>query len=277
MTGYRKNKTTSLTLFLLIIGLLVVACEKEEEPPKVIVAKVGNSVLTEERLDSLLSFSQNKEKYREEVIRRWVDAELLYMGATEEGITKEYEYLELVNSSNKGLAGAMYVNSILKDQPSEVDEQKLLDYYFANQGDFKITAPAYVFNKAIFNDESKAILFRSTLNESDWNKAANVFEGDKSVISIIPEVFKYVYEITSKKENVILRVLEKGEVSIIFESKPGEYNVIQLVSEYRPGTIPNLKYIKKKVIDQYVSSQKAKEYEELLQNLYSKYDVLINR
>lgn len=277
MTGYRKCKTTSLAFSLLLIGLLIIGCEKEKEKPKAVVAMVGNSTLTEERLDSLLTFSQNKNKYREEIIRNWVDSELLYMAASHEGITEDNKYLQLVNSSNKKLAAALYLEKNLKDKSIDIDETVLLDYFYLNNDDFKITAEAYAYNKAVFNDESKAILFRSTLNESDWNKASNVFQGNESVLSIGSDIFKYVYEISSKKEGIMLDVLEKGEVSIIFEATPGEYNIVQLISKYEVGTIPDFRYIKKNVVDQYVSSQKAKDYEELMQNLYSKYDVIINR
>ena len=55
------------------------------------------------------------------------------------------------------------------------------------------------------------------------------------------------------------------------------YNVIQVVTKYEEGAIPDFSLIKNNVADQYVSSKRAEQYDDLLQSLYSKYDVIINR
>lgn len=276
MTGYLNFKKSNWLLTLALSVIFLFGCQKEEQQ-QVIIAKVGNSVLTENQLDSLLSFSENKNKYRDEVIRKWVDSELLFLEAEKEGYTKSKKYTALVNTSNKKLAGSLYLDNMINLNKQQPDENLLLNYYYENKHDFKIQSNAYVFNRAVFNDESKAILYRNTLIESDWDKALNVFAGNESLTSFETNKFQYTFEIDFEKILIILNNLEASEVSIIFETTPREYNIVQLITRYEKGTIPDFTYIKNYVGDQYISTLKAKEYDDLLQGLYSKYDVIINR
>ena len=276
MTGWRKYRK-SKSIFLAILLVLLLSCKEEKEPPKIIVAKVGNSVLTVEKLDSLLTFSENKNKYREEVIRDWIDAEVLFLEAEQEGITQDDYFLDLVENSNKKLAGSLYLDKFISEQNFEVSENELLEYFSNNSNDFKVPVQAYVYNHAVFKDENKAILFRSTLIESDWNKAVNVFSGDETIIFSTSNNFRYVHEINSEKVKIVLDNLELGETSIIFEIIPGRFNIVQLIARYEKGDIPDFDFVKNNVKQHYLNTQKTKSYEELLQNLYSKYDVIINR
>lgn len=276
MTGWRKYRKSKSVLFAILLVLLL-SCKEEKEPPKIVVAKAGNSVLTEDELDSLLTFSENKNKYKEEVIREWIDAEVLFLEAEQEGITRDDYFLNLVENSNKKLAGSLYLDKFISEQNFEVSENELLEYFSNNSNDFKVPVPAYVYHHAVFNDESKAILFRTTLIESDWSKAANVFAGDETLIFSSSNNFRYVHEINSEKVKIVLNNLELGETSIIFEIIPGKFNIVQLIAKYEIGDIPDFNFVKNKVKQHYLSTQKSKSYEELLQNLYSKYDVIINR
>lgn len=276
MTGYPKRRRTNWIFSLLLAGCLIAGCEKEE-PPIVIVAKVGDEILTDEELDSLLSFSKNKGKYREEVIRNWVDSELLFLEASHNEITKSKKYMDLVHESDKSLANSLYLSEFLNSQEIKVDEQVLLEFFNNNKNDFSISAEAFVYNKAVFSDESKAILFRTTLIESDWNKANNVFSGDGTLLFTVSNQFEYARTVLNKKVRIVLDNIEIGEVSIIFETEHQQYNIVQLVSKYEPGAVPDFDYIKKNVVNMYMSMQKTKIYEALLQDLYTKYDVIINR
>lgn len=274
MTGWQKSRIINITFAVLLIFLL--SC-KEEAPPKIVVAKVGNSVLTEDELDSLLTFAENKNKYREEVIRNWVDSEILFLEAEDEGITKSADYLNLIETNKKKIAASLYLQSYFSEKNNEVNETELINYYNKHITDFKVPVQAYVYNHAVFKDENKAILFRNTLIESDWNKAVNVFSGDETIILSTSNNFKYVHEINSDKVKIVLNNLELSETSIIFEIIPGRFNIVQLIAKYEKGDIPDFNFVKDIVKRHYLSTKKTKSYEELLQNLYSKYDVIINR
>ncbi|WKZ68476.1 MAG: peptidylprolyl isomerase [Melioribacteraceae bacterium] len=273
MTGYQKHIVISL---ILIFILAVFGCKEKEIPPT-IVAKVGDRVLTEENLDSLLLFTNNKNKYKEEVVRDWVDSEILQLESREKGIFATQEYLELVNESNKRIAIALYLRQLLNEQENNMDEVVLRNYYEQNKDELYISNKAFVFNRASFSDETKAIQFRSTLIESDWNKTVNVFSGDKSIVEFTTEKFSYDYQIISNQVRIVLNNLEESETSIIFETQPGNFNIVQLIRVFDPNSIPDYEYIKDYVKQRYFAMINSQKYDELIQDLYSKYDVIINR
>lgn len=275
MNAYIKLKKAKL-IFLFVIPIFFFGCKKEEIP-ETIIAKVGERFLTEKQLDSLLSFTKNKNKFREEVIRGWVDSEVLYLEAQKSDILLDEDYLQLADESSKMLANAFLIKKYLSDNVTKADESALLEYYNNHKSELSITSKAFVYNHAAFNDEAKAILFRETLLGSDWGKAANVFSGDQSIVDLTKEKFVFEYDVPTKTIHVILSNLLEGETSIIFPTEKNTFDVIQLIKFYEALSTPDFIHIKKSVEDRCLMIEKSRLYDNLMSALYSKYDVLIYR
>lgn len=275
MNAYIKLRKAKL-IFLFVIPIFFFGC-KQEEIPETIIAKVGERFLTEKQLDSLLTFTKNKNKYREEVIRDWVDSEVLYLEAQKADILIDEDYMQLADESSKMLANAFLIKKYLSENVTKADESALLEYYNNHKSELSITSKAFVYNHAAFNDEAKAILFRETLLGSDWSKAANVFSGDPSIVDLINENFVFEYDVPNKTIHIIISNLLEGETSIIFLAEKNTFDVIQLIKIYEALTTPDFIHIKKKVEDRYLIIEKSRLYDNLMSQLYSKYDVLIYR
>lgn len=275
MNAYIKLRKAKL-IFLFVIPIFFFGCKKEEIP-ETIIAKVGERFLTEKQLDSLLTFTKNKNKFREEVIRDWVDSEVLYLEAQKADILLDEDYLQLTDESSKMLANAFLIKKYLSDNVTKADESALLEYYNNHKRELSITSKAFVYNHAAFNDEAKAILFRETLLGSDWSKAANVFSGDPSIVDLTKEKFVFEYDVPTKTIHVILSNLLEGETSIIFPTEKNTFDVIQLIKFYEALSTPDFIHIKKSVEDRYLIIEKSRLYDNLMSALYSKYDVLIYR
>ncbi|HET53636.1 MAG TPA: hypothetical protein ENN33_00285 [Ignavibacteria bacterium] len=275
MNAYIKLRKAKL-IFLFVIAIFFFGCKKEEIP-ETIIAKVGERFLTEKQLDSLLTFTKNKNKFREEVIRDWMDSEVLYLEAQKADILMDEDYLQLADESSKMLANAFLIKKYLSDNVTKADESALLEYYNNHKNELSITSKAFVYNHAAFNDEAKAILFRETLLGSDWGKAANVFSGDQSIVDLTKEKFVFEYDVPTKTIHVILSNLLEGETSIIFPTEKNTFDVIQLIKFYEALSTPDFIHIKKSVEDRYLMIEKSRLYDNLMSTLYSKYDVLIYR
>jgi len=275
MNAYIKLRKVKLIL-LFVIPIFFFGCKKEEIP-ETIIAKVGERFLTEKQLDSLLTFTKNKNKFREEVIRDWVDSEVLYLEAQKADILMDEDYLQLADESSKMLANAFLIKKYLSDNVTKVDESALLQYYNNHKNELSIISKAFVYNHAAFNDEAKAILFRETLLGSDWSKAANVFSGDPSIVDLTKEKFVFEYDVPTKTIHVILNNLLEGETSIIFSTEKNTFDIIQLIKFYEALSTPDFIHIKKSVEDRYLMIEKSRLYDNLMSALYSKYDVLIYR
>ncbi len=274
-TGYTKQIITKV--FFLISGLfLVLGCEKEETP-KAIIAKVGDKTLTEERLDTLLSFTVNKNKYESEVIRDWVESEILLNEAKKHDILEREDYLQLADESNKKLASSIYLSDYITQQQIDYDDAVLMNFYNTIKEEMSINDNAYVYNRAVFNNEAKAVLFRTTLIESDWNKSINVFSGDEALVTSVNKKFIYDFEAPSRDVFIVLQNLDEGETSIIFETEPGSFNVVQLLKSYQARSIPEFEYVRESVKTRFIATKQTQLYKALMQKLFTKYDVIINR
>ena len=95
---------------------------------------------------------------------------------------KSNEYQKIIEDSKKELASALMLKKFYEDKENSIDD-KSLETYFASHNDlFKLNNDAYLLNRINFANEDKAIQFRTTVIESNWNKASNVFKKDASNI-----------------------------------------------------------------------------------------------
>ena len=108
---------------------------KEPEVKKYI-ARVNNSYLTEENIsdfDSLFKqgFSRN------ELVKKWIEKELLYQEAVKLGITDEDDFNRIINNSRRELASLMLINSHLEEHVKKPRNSELQDYFNLHKNEFK--------------------------------------------------------------------------------------------------------------------------------------------
>ena len=93
------------------------------------MVKVNNSVLTEEDLDSALSDKRVSGKYREEYIQSWIETEVLFQKAEEEGITDNFEFKSIVENSRKKLAASMLLQKLAAENTISPTTDELKKFY----------------------------------------------------------------------------------------------------------------------------------------------------
>lgn len=259
--------------FFVAFIVLIYACSKEKEHPDEYAAKVGDSYLTNTDIDSSLGSYKHNKKFRSEFIRQWIEKEVLYNEAIDEDIINDDEYIRLIGETKRELAGIKLIEKYFNENTFDFSEEDLNSYFYNNQDEFRKAETAYVINSACLKDELKAIDFRSSLMENGWIQTITSFNEDKSVLKM--ETAKVIY--LSETSDVILsRMIEglnKDEISIVFETVPGKFMVVQIVDVIQPNQTPDFKYIKNEVRDRFLMIQKKKLYQEYLEELYSKYEV----
>lgn len=148
-------------------------------------------------------------------------------------------------------------------------------YYNEKQNEFVLSHNSFLLNQIRFNDIDRAILFRSTLLDSDWNKTSLAFRGDTTIISEIPNLFLYEHELHPLSLLRILRELMPNEVSIVLETEPNIFTVVQVVAKYSTGEIPPFTAIRTEVEKRYTALNKEVRLKEYLNSLHLKYDIEI--
>lgn len=260
--------TKVLIVFFLIASL---GCKKEPEQTDY-VAKVNNSYLTREEFASLVDTSTTNQTRKNEIIRIWIQRELLYQKAEREGILKE-EYNLTVTRSARQLAGAMLIDKMLKAENFEFDQKEIKAYYDENINEFRVPSEAFVLNTVEFIDEDKAITFRNLAIESDWRKATTQFLNDQSIVNQKSNQFLLAHEINPAALSRIVNELYPQEISIVISSKPGYYSVVQLIEKIAAGSTPALENIKQEVEKRLIAVKRQILIDEFIKDLYSKSEI----
>lgn len=255
------------------IALSFFGCNKEPEVEKYI-ARVNNSYLTEEdvaELDSLFKqgFSRN------ELVKKWIEKELLYQEAVKLGITDRDDFNRIINDSRRELASTMLINSHLESSLEKPGNTELQDYYNLHKSEFKTEDNLYVFNLASFTNENTAIKFRTKLIESNWEKVIENYAEDKSLIEYNTSYALSKFEIYPLQLLNLIEQLNAGEVSIVLEQNADKYSVVQLLQIFRSGANPPFEIIRDEVESRFIADKRERMFDEFIEQLYSNNEIEI--
>ena len=237
------------------------------------MAKVNNSYLTKEQLAEMVDTASASNFYRNEIIRNWINNELLYQEAVKKGILKDEEFIKLINKSAKELAASLLLQKYYQDAKISYAPKDVEDFYNQNKDEFIRFYDSYFLNIISFNNEDKAIQFRSTVLESNWEKALNIFKDDPSLLYVKVNVLLYAFEIHPVVLERIVTSLNPGEVSIVIEDEPGKFTVVNEIQKYNKGTIPPFEVIKPLVEGRFIEFKKENLIQNYIKDLYSNNDI----
>ena len=266
------SKRNNYFLLILFIPFFLAGCTKEPEK-KEYVARVNDKYLTQEELNRMLLVKGNKNFYKNEIIRNWINKELLYQRAIEEGITNDSDYTRLVEDSKKELAVTLLLNKIYSEEKEKIDNEQVEEFYNQNKHDFTSFYDAYVINLVSFNNEDEAIKFRSTLLETDWTRVTNAFKRDTSILNLVTGKMYYEYELQPTSVSRIVKELNPGEISIIFSEGKNNYSVVQLVKKFPKDSLLPLEYVRNNVEDRLIANKRDELIRNYIKELYSKNDI----
>jgi hypothetical protein len=265
------NKPNSFVLIFFAAIILYGCSEKPEKTGY--IARVNDSYLTAEELNTLVDTGSVSTFYKNEVIRNWINREVLFQEAVKDGILDENRYNELIEKSKKELAGSLLLERFSSGKPVKVGQTELLNYYNENKNDFKLTQNSFLLNIIHFNDETRAIELRALLLDSDWKKALNIFYNDSTIISSESNVFLKEQDIYSDKILRIVRRLNPLEISIVIAEREGYYTVVQVLGKYPKDSVPVFGVIKQTVEKRYAAVKHKEMIESYIKNLYSNYEI----
>jgi hypothetical protein len=261
--SWKKNNL----LLVFIAAVFFTGCGKEPDK-KDYVAKVNDSYLTRIELDRMTDTLYKNNFYRNELIRNWIDRELLFQQAVSEGIVEEEEFTRIIDESRKSLAAAMYLEKISEQYDFEYTDDDLEKFLDSNKDDFKLNHDTYFLNEAEFATEEDAFDFRTSVLQKDWlstiesGKYNNFLKKESNFLLSEDEI----YPLSVRN---ILEELYPLEVSIAINTDSSTFTIVQVIEKYPIGTIPPFNLIKKKVEERFISNEKRKYLNEYIKRLYS--------
>lgn len=258
-----------IKIFISLLPVLFIGCEKEPDNFDY-VAKVNNSYLTREEFASLVDTSTASQIRKNEVIARWIQAELLYQMAEREGLLTQGQYKTTLQKSERELAGALMIDRMIKAENIETDPNEIKTYYEKNINEFRIPTEAYALNLAEFIDEDKAIRFRNLAVNTGWSKAVTQFISDEYVVNHRSNRLFLSYEINPAPLFRLVNELYPQEISIVISSKPGYYTVVQLLERLTDGSVPSFEYVEQNAKDRVIAIKRQALLNNFIKELYSK-------
>lgn len=266
------NQTNIFFVSFLLAAALLFGCGKEKSH-KDFIAKVDDSYLSDDDISKDIDTSGLLLSHKNEYVRNWIETELFYNEAVKEGILNDEEFKRILDKSKKELAKAFLFRRLLERKSHEPTNEELLDFFNSHKDEFRLSHNSFLYNKMCFNDENKAILFRSSLIESDWNSAANAFGKDNSIKSDKLLLFEYDYQIQPASLLSLLQELNPNEVSIVLNTEPNEFAVVQLIRKYSQNDIPSFEDVKSLVTEKFLMRKREQVLHDYLKYLYSNHKI----
>ena len=275
MMNSKRHLKKHTKLFFCILAAIIIAGCGEEKKEAGYVARVNNSYLTKDEITRMIDTSSAGQFQKNEVIRNWINREILFQEAEKEGILKQNDFNRLLKNSEKELAGALLLNKKIKDRVIKIESVNLLKYFENNSSDFKVTGDSYLLNIIHFSNQDKAVEFRSLLLDSNWQKAMDNFYEDSTLLNSRDSVLLQEQDIQSVKVLRVVKRLYPPEISIVIPEREGYYTVVQILEKYPADSLPPFNVIRKEVEKRYLAKQKKELLEDYINELYSNNEIEI--
>lgn len=262
---------------VIVISILTfISCSDENKSSKHLV-KVGESVLTEENLKNSLGEFQNQVKFREEFITDWIEKEVLFKEAKDNGILDSEEFNRILEKSKKELAAALIIRKYLDENKYEPTIDELKNFYDKYKQDFTFVEDNYKINRAYFKNSESAIRFRKLLIESDWKKTLNSFRGDESLIQEESFLLIPAHKFGTIAQYKVVSNLLPMEVSVVLQEEPSKFAIVQLIEKFDKGSLPAYEMITDIVKDRFMILKNKELVREYLNKLIDDHNIDIKR
>jgi hypothetical protein len=94
-------------------------------------------------------------------------------------------------------------------------------------------------NIIYFNDFDKAVQFRNIVIDANWNSSLNKYRMESSIISNATSQLLYKYQIQPLSLLRTVNNLQKDEVSLVIETEPSKFALVQLIEKLGKDSIPS--------------------------------------
>jgi len=262
-----------LLFFIIIIVVFNTACNIGSAGDEV-VARVDNSVLTNEELNRRIIWKGLREEQKRKYVENWINRELLYKEALQQDLEKTPDLkLELEQVKKEFLINRL-VDKIFAEK-IKITDQEIESYYNKNQNLFRIPEDERWVLHLITDNRTKARDAMQEINAGkDFKEVAGQYtdgifknkNGDLGYIKrqdIIDEVSRVAFN------------LDKDEVSVIIRSDYG-YHIIKVIDIREEGDVKELNQVRNEIIQRLRISKEKALYYDLLAELQNKYEVYIN-
>ena len=263
-------KKSIFTLVFIIIG-----CNQNHELPQDLVAQVNDTYLIKENLNYRVPGDLPDEtqlSMKKMMIKQWVEDEIIYQSALNEGAGWEESDLFLIENYKKAILIQRYMDNKL-NKNFRVSEKEIEDFYNDNKREFiRKTDEVHVIHlfiekkdNAIFKEISESKKLSEIVDKYYFN-IRSTYEspnGDLGYVSIesLPNII----------QNAVKRQ-KTGTISNPLRSTDG-YHFIQLMDKQKAASQIDLELVKDEIVLRLKWQKREQERERLMDELREKFQV----
>ncbi|MBU1349365.1 hypothetical protein KJ781_04835, partial [Patescibacteria group bacterium] len=112
---------------------------------------------------------------------------------------------------------------------------------------------------------------------SDWQNTINIFANDSALIQKSENSFYYGYNLSPLELSRTVKALNPGEISLVLQKEPSLFTVVQMVKVINKNTYLDYDLVKDQVKEIYYFEKRKELLNKYLHQLYSKYNVELNK
>ena len=258
-----------------MIGLLLYSgCSKDKEGD-IFLAKVEGEKLTYHEVASRFDTTSIKSRKKlQDYINNWINTSVLYKEAENTDIIDSDEYKEILNEAKKEIAVNLLLKKEVYDKKINVEYSEILNYYNQHRNEFFLGSDVVNICYATFINESSALNFRQSVNDSrGWKSAVSGFiksHAQELVVAHEDSTFFKQSELYPPDIWKSIIPLKYGELSKPLRVFDG-FMIVKLNSYQKAGEIGSLEFAKSDIVERLTVEKKRQIYLSFLKSLNEKY------
>ncbi len=273
----KKESEFRFPFFILSFSFLLMAGCSQSEQESNVVARVNNTVLTQEMIrNSSGSERPLTQSEIQQFANRWVINELLYQEARQRGLHESEQVQRTVNEALKQLSIAELLEvEVYQDAEASIEQNTVAAYFQQNSSEFILKEPLVRLSLAIFQSIEPAIKFRTAvLRDNAWTPRLDEVRSDaeQGLISSSDSIFYSQSTLYPPELWKVASALGMLEVSFPVKTSVG-YVVMRSLGQFKAGTNAPLSFVEGQIRNRLVMEQRQQKYQQYLQNLRSRHTV----
>ena len=264
-----------LSSLIFLFTFLITGCANKSDNKENIVAQVNTAQITNAELESAIpegSPAEAKLALKRNLMEKWIEEEIFYQVALEEGLSLSEQEIQLVKNYEKRLLVQKYIDTRLSHNYRILD-QEVEDYYNKYQREFVWNEETVHIIHLVLDNDDSAI-------KSEIRKSKDLMEVIKKNYfdqQSTPErpIGDLGYQKLSEFPNTIQRRisnLKTGNISGPIKTIYG-YHYIQLLDYQKKGAIKDLVMARDEIFMRLQLGKRDDEIESIKQSLRAKFTI----
>jgi parvulin-like peptidyl-prolyl isomerase len=265
-------------LLFCALTLIVAGCRRQ--PEKKIIARVGNSVLTQEEAKAWIDTTMTPYNDRMKAYAgKWVEDEIFYQEALGKGLQNAEQFKKQMKELGRQITIQNFLRQEIYSDTMQVADDALQQYFTVHQSEFYVREDIVRLNFITFSERKPAVTFVAALNAGrPWADVVKGASFDTSLTNkIVGKEENKLYTQKTLYPTELWRVasiLNTGEVSFPVKTSLG-YSILQVLSKLKSGSPATIDAVYDEVKMRLIIEERRARYDSLISRLRSKYHVEI--